>query len=126
MSSGRIAALFQEGAGHHTAGRFEQAQAIHRRVIAAEPGHADCHFNLGLLAFRSGRNEVAFEHPHAAIAARQDLRARIARNEHRLYRDREAVEGLERYLEDSARGLAAMSPSSGERPGAQSSAGGAA
>jgi|HubBroStandDraft_1064217.scaffolds.fasta_scaffold00061_4 protein O-GlcNAc transferase len=35
--------------------------------------------------------------------ARQNLRRRIARDKHRLYRDPEAVDGLARYLEDAAR-----------------------
>ena len=39
--------------------------------------------------------------------ARQALRARIARDKHRLYRDRAAIDGLARYLEDAARGIAA-------------------
>jgi predicted O-linked N-acetylglucosamine transferase (SPINDLY family) len=36
--------------------------------------------------------------------ARQALRARIARDKHRLYGDQAAVEGLSRYLEDAASG----------------------
>jgi protein O-GlcNAc transferase len=67
MSSRRITALFQEGAGHHMAGRLEQAYAIYRQVIAAEPRHAGCHFNLGLLTARIGRSDLAVQYLEAAI-----------------------------------------------------------
>src|SRR5580658_9411849 len=42
--------------------------------------------------------------------ARQNLRRRIARDKHRLYRDPEAVDGLARYLEDAARILPPRHP----------------
>jgi protein O-GlcNAc transferase len=41
---------------------------------------------------------------------RADLRLRIARDKHRLYRDQSAVEGLARYLEDAGRGIAPEAP----------------
>jgi protein O-GlcNAc transferase len=43
--------------------------------------------------------------------ARQALRARVARDKHRLYGDQAAVDGLARYLEDAARGT--LSPARG-------------
>jgi protein O-GlcNAc transferase len=42
-------------------------------------------------------------------AARAALRARIARDKHRLYRDTAAIGGLARYLEEAARSLAPAS-----------------
>jgi protein O-GlcNAc transferase len=48
------------------------------------------------LAIRLGRDPEA----------RLGLRRRIARDKHRLYNDRSAVEGLARYLEDAARSIA--------------------
>jgi protein O-GlcNAc transferase len=62
--------LFREGAGHHAAGRLDQAYALYRRVIAAEPGHVQCHFNMGVLTAQIGRNDLALDHVGAAIALR--------------------------------------------------------
>jgi len=41
---------------------------------------------------------------------RQYLRLRVARDKHRLYRDQNAVDGLARYLEAAARGIAPEAP----------------
>jgi protein O-GlcNAc transferase len=38
-------------------------------------------------------------------AARRALRARIAREKHRLYNDQAAIDGLARYIEEAARGI---------------------
>jgi protein O-GlcNAc transferase len=64
-----------------------------------------------------GLPELIAETPDAFVAlairfgrdaqGRQALRARIARDKHRLYRDQAAVDGLARYLEDAARGALA-------------------
>ena len=63
-----------------------------------------------------GQPEMIAETPEQFVALaislgrdrqlRDALRARIARDKHRLYRDQEAVKGLERYLEQAARGIA--------------------
>jgi protein O-GlcNAc transferase len=69
MSSRRVTALFEEGAGHHAAGRLETAYAIYRRVVALDPRHAECQFRMGVLAAGIGRNDLALPHFEAAVAA---------------------------------------------------------
>ncbi len=44
---------------HQQAGRWQEAEAICRQVLQAEPEHADALHLLGLLAYRTGRHDVA-------------------------------------------------------------------
>jgi protein O-GlcNAc transferase len=54
-----VAAQFGAAAKHHQAGRFVEAEAGYRRVLAAMPNHADAMHLLGVIALQAGRYEVA-------------------------------------------------------------------
>ena len=49
------------GLKHHQAGRFAEAEACYRRVLAAQPDHADALHLLGIIAQQTGRHELAVE-----------------------------------------------------------------
>lgn len=51
--------LLDEGMRHHQAGRLAEAEALYRRVLAADPAHADALHMMGLLALQAGRAEEA-------------------------------------------------------------------
>jgi predicted O-linked N-acetylglucosamine transferase (SPINDLY family) len=54
----------------HQAGKLEEAQAIYRRVLAEDPGHADALYLMGSLAYQTGRADEAIVLLEKAIAAR--------------------------------------------------------
>ena len=45
----------------HQAGRLEEAEALYRQILAAQPEHAAALQLLGLIAHQAGRHEVAVE-----------------------------------------------------------------
>jgi len=51
----------REGLALHQAGRLEEASAIYRRVLAADPSHAEANHLLGLVLHQSGRQDEAAE-----------------------------------------------------------------
>ncbi|MEO8883448.1 MAG: tetratricopeptide repeat protein [Devosia sp.] len=51
----------REGLMLHQAGRLEEASAIYRRVLAADPSHAEANHLLGLVLHQSGRQDEAAE-----------------------------------------------------------------
>jgi tetratricopeptide (TPR) repeat protein len=65
---------FAEAFQHHQAGNLQQAEQLYRKVLLADPGHADAHHLLGALAYQLGRHERAIAlisqaislKPHAA------------------------------------------------------------
>src|SRR5262245_25669866 len=52
---------------HHRAGRLSQAQIYYRRVLAAQPKHADAMHLLGVVAHELGENTDAIELIRKAI-----------------------------------------------------------
>ena len=54
-----MAELVQQGIGHHQAGRFDQAEALYRQVLALQPARADVLHLLGLAALQRGRADEA-------------------------------------------------------------------
>ncbi len=46
---------------HHQAGRLPQAEAIYQQILQIEPNHADTLHFLGVIAFQTGKNELAAE-----------------------------------------------------------------
>jgi predicted O-linked N-acetylglucosamine transferase (SPINDLY family) len=67
-SDAPVATLLAEAARHHDAGRLTAAERLYRRVVAADPNHADCRHLLGLVMFQTGRSEMALEQIGRAIA----------------------------------------------------------
>ena len=55
----RAADLLAEGLRHHQAGRLPDAEACYRRVLAAEPEHADALHLLGVIAYQLKRHDVS-------------------------------------------------------------------
>ena len=51
--------LFQRALGDHQAGRLAEAEGAYRRILAAEPRHADALHLLGVLAHQAGANDAA-------------------------------------------------------------------
>ena len=56
-----IPQAFDLALGHHQAGRLADAEALYRRILAAQPNHADALHLLGLIAHQSGRHDLAVE-----------------------------------------------------------------
>src|SRR5580658_181258 len=54
-----LAAIFRQAVADHRAGRLQQAEAGYRRILAADPGHADSLHYLGLIAAAIGRHDLA-------------------------------------------------------------------
>lgn len=52
----------------HQQGRLDEASAIYREIIAADPNHADAHHLLGLIAHQQGDHEAACAGVERAIA----------------------------------------------------------
>jgi tetratricopeptide (TPR) repeat protein len=63
-----IAGLLAAGVAHQQAGRLQNAEACYRSIIAAEPDHADALHLMGVLANQVGRQDIAVELIHRAIA----------------------------------------------------------
>ena len=51
--------LVSVGRQHHQAGRFAEAEACYRRVLAAQPDNADALHLLGIIAHQTGRHDLA-------------------------------------------------------------------
>jgi len=57
-----------EAVQHHRAGRLREAEALYRKVLQQEPGNAEAHHLLGLLAHQAGDHRRAIEYLQRAIA----------------------------------------------------------
>ena len=53
--------LLGAGLKHHQAGRLAEAEACYRRVLAAQPDHADALHLLGVVAHQTKRHDLAVE-----------------------------------------------------------------
>jgi predicted O-linked N-acetylglucosamine transferase (SPINDLY family) len=68
-----LSEAFQIAFQHHVAGRLAAAEDIYRRILAAEPSHADSLHLLGVLAYQTGQPAAAAERIQQAIALRPDV-----------------------------------------------------
>lgn len=64
--------LFAQACQHHSAGQWRKAEELYRRVIAADPKHADALHRLGALAFQNDQWAVAATLVARAIALADD------------------------------------------------------
>ncbi|HWY88356.1 MAG TPA: tetratricopeptide repeat protein [Gemmataceae bacterium] len=64
--------LFTTALAHHQSGNLQQAEALCREVLQAEPAHAQAHQLLGLLAHRAGHHEVAIALLRRAVGLNPD------------------------------------------------------
>jgi Flp pilus assembly protein TadD len=70
---GRLKAeLYQYGVASHRAGRFEEAEAAYRQVLAIDPADADTLHLLGVLADQLKQHQRAIDFIRQAIALRGD------------------------------------------------------
>ncbi|HTW93360.1 MAG TPA: tetratricopeptide repeat protein [Tepidisphaeraceae bacterium] len=86
---------------HHQAGRLQDAEAIYRQVLAAEPNNADASHLLGALALQVNRPEVALPLLDAAVARdgkRPEYHANRGLALANLRRYEEAIAALRRAL----------------------------
>jgi tetratricopeptide (TPR) repeat protein len=61
MSTVPVPQIFALALQHLQAGRLHEAEALYRRVLAAEPGHARAWHHLGIIAHQAGRDEIAVD-----------------------------------------------------------------
>jgi protein O-GlcNAc transferase len=66
-STAIAAGLLSVGFDHHRAGRLAEAEIWYRRVLAAEPNHADALHLLGVIAHEFGRRDLAVKLIRQAI-----------------------------------------------------------
>ncbi|HLN22713.1 MAG TPA: tetratricopeptide repeat protein [Patescibacteria group bacterium] len=59
MTPHDVTAMFAEAARHQRTGRFAEAEALYRAVLAAQPASAEVHYNLALLFHVQGRLDEA-------------------------------------------------------------------
>ncbi len=73
MTPATLEQTMRIGVGHHHAGRFAEAEATYRRVLAQWPDHADAWHLLGVLAGQVGRLDAAIDLIGRAIAINADV-----------------------------------------------------
>ncbi len=86
---------------HHRAGRLREAEEIYRRILQADPGHAEALGLLGAIAFAAGHNEQALELISQAIAAKPDYgdaHANLGTVLLAMERSEEALESLDKAI----------------------------
>jgi len=122
-----IQPLLESAMQHHQAGRLQEAEALYRQVLDAEPEHAQAMQLLGWAVFQSGRAQEALEVIRRAIAIDQNraeshysLGAILAE----LKRHAEAAQAYQRALQqrpdfpEAAYNLAAVLHAMGDSQGA--------
>lgn len=65
--------LLQQAAAAHQAGNLAEAEKICREVLAAQPGRADAHYNLGMICAQQGRAKEAGHEFLLAAEAKPDF-----------------------------------------------------
>jgi len=65
----QIPSALQSALAHHQAGRLPEAEAIYRQILKAQPNHPDALHLLGMIAYQTGKNDIAVELISKAISA---------------------------------------------------------
>ena len=68
VASPALLEMFTDAVRQHRAGQLANAETLYRRILAADPRHADSMHLLGVLAHQAGRNERASDLIGRAIA----------------------------------------------------------
>jgi len=69
-----VAEMFAMAVQNHQAGNLQLALQLYQQIIQADPGHADAHHLLGVLAYRMGRHDQAVGSIRLALS----LKPRVA------------------------------------------------
>lgn len=67
-----VADALKEGLAHHQAGRFDQAEALYRQILAVKPDHADANHLLGVIAHQRGAHRDGAALIEKALAQKPD------------------------------------------------------
>ena len=67
FSMATIAEALNLALQHHQAGRLQEAEALYRQILQAQPNHPDALHWLGLIAHQVGRHDVAIDFIRQAI-----------------------------------------------------------
>src|SRR5580658_8823337 len=68
MPSSAAQNLVDRGLTHHRAGRLDEAERTYRQVLEMDATHADATHLLGMIAFQTGRLDLAVDMIRKAIA----------------------------------------------------------
>lgn len=74
-SPSQLPELLQEALTHHRAGRLDQAEALYRRILEADPRNADSLHLAGMIEHQRGRHDAAAAMIRQAIAIQPDVAA---------------------------------------------------
>jgi predicted O-linked N-acetylglucosamine transferase (SPINDLY family) len=102
--------LLQTALAHHRAGRLQQAEAIYRQILAANPKDADALHKLGVLALDLGKMDVAVDLIGRAIQVnpnRWDYCSDLGLALLKQGRNQQAITAYKRSLEMNPSNLAA-------------------
>ena len=65
-----VADALKEGLAHHNEGRLDEAEACYRRILAANPDHADANHLLGVIAHQRGDHRAGIALIEKALVQR--------------------------------------------------------
>jgi len=71
--AGDIKHLYEAAVTHHRAGRLAEAEESYRRVLVANPDHADSYHLLAVIAYQRGSFDVAAAFFGQALSRRDDI-----------------------------------------------------
>jgi tetratricopeptide (TPR) repeat protein len=100
-----IRQAFQLAVQHHQSGRLAEAEVAYRRILAAEPRHAEALQLLGVIAHQAGHNAAAVDLIRQAIA----IKPRFSEAHYNLGVSLSALGQLDEALE-AYRGAIALKP----------------
>ncbi len=80
--------VFTAAIQHHQAGRLQQAEALYRQILQANPNQPETLHLLGVIAHQVGRNDIAIDYINKAIAINPAV-AEFHNNIGEAYRARE-------------------------------------
>ena len=58
---------------HHGDGRLKQAEQIYQQILRQDPHNADALHLMGVMAYQSGKHEIAFDYISRALQVRPDV-----------------------------------------------------
>lgn len=67
--------LLRRAISLHQSGKLAEAESAYRQVLEATPGHPDANHLLGLVAYQSGRSDLAVEYISKAISTNPNIPA---------------------------------------------------